>query len=198
MSDSTPRILAFAGSVRTASLNKKLIAAAAEVVRDAGAEVTVADLRDYPMPLYDGDLEEREGMPATASAFKRLLVESDGLLIASPEYNSSIPPLLKNAIDWASRSEGDDEIPMQAFAGKVAGLLAASPGRLGGMRGLVHLRSILANIGVTVIPDQLAVSGAAEVFDEAGNLTSDYHRKAIGRIAGELVAMAAWFRSRAG
>lgn len=131
MTETPPRILAFAGSTRSDSFNKKLVQVAAGVAREIGAEVTVADLRDYPMPLYDGDLEEREGMPAGASAFKKLLCANDGILVATPEYNSSISGVLKNAIDWASRQESDDEPPMQAFAGKAAGIMAASPGRLG-------------------------------------------------------------------
>lgn len=194
MSNQSPRILAFAGSARTASLNKKLVAVAARAVREAGAEVCVADLRDYPMPLYDGDLEEREGVPAQASAFKQLLGESDGFLIASPEYNSSITPLLKNALDWASRAESEDEEPLRVFQGKAAGLLAASPGRLGGLRGLVHLRAILGNIGVTVVPDQLAVGGAHEAFDAEGNLTSDYHRDGVREVARALVHLAGCLR----
>ena len=134
MSELAPRILAFAGSARTASINKKLAAAAAGYAREAGAEVTVADLRDFAMPLYDGDLEEAEGMPDGARQFKQLLVEHDGLLIASPEYNSSLSPLLKNVIDWASRSESDEEPPLAAFRGKAAGIMATSPGKLGGLR----------------------------------------------------------------
>jgi NAD(P)H-dependent FMN reductase len=196
MSDSSPRILVFAGSARAASFNKKLAAAAAQFAREEGAEVTLADLREFPMPLYDGDLEEREGMPEHAAAFKRLMVGCDGLLIASPEYNSSLSPLLKNAIDWASRSESDDEIPMQAFKGKAAGLMAASPGKLGGLRGLVHLRSILGNIGVMVVPDQIAVGGASEAFDAEGRLTNGYYEKGTRAVVKRLVTVAGWMRSR--
>ncbi|NNC90631.1 MAG: NAD(P)H-dependent oxidoreductase [Akkermansiaceae bacterium] len=185
-----PRILAFAGSARTGSFNRMLIRAAAQAAEAEGAAVTLVEMKDYPMPLYDGDLEEAKGMPEKARAFKELLCGSDGFLIASPEYNSSIPPLLKNAIDWASRSESDDEAPLRAFAGKAAGLMAASPGRLGGLRGLVHLRSILGNIGVTVVPAQVAVGSAGEAFRNDGTLTNEYFAKEIRGIATQLVALA--------
>jgi chromate reductase, NAD(P)H dehydrogenase (quinone) len=171
-STNTPQILAFAGSTRTGSFNKKLIQVAAQGVRDAGAVVTVLDLRDLPMPLYDGDLEEQEGMPANAQAFKTLLIEHHGLLIASPEYNSSISGVLKNAIDWASRP-AEGEPPLVAFTGKVASLMSASPGGLGGLRGLIPLRSILGNIGVIVLPDQIAISKAHEAFDDEGRLQDE-------------------------
>ncbi len=163
------RILAFAGSTRAVSWNKKLVALAAEGARRGGAEVTLLDLRDFPMPLYDGDLEEQHGIPAPAAAFKQQLVEHHGLLIASPEHNSSISAVLKNAIDWASRA-APGESPLVAFRGKAAALMSASPGGLGGLRGLVTVRSILGNIGVLVLPDQVAVPKAHEAFAEDGRL----------------------------
>ena len=141
-----PKILAFAGSTRTDSLNKKLARAAAAIAGEAGAEVTFVDLRDLALPLYDGDLEEASGLPEGARKLKALLRASDGFLIASPEYNSSVTAVLKNALDWASRAETDDEPPLAAFRGKAAALLSASPGALGGLRGLVHLRAILGNM----------------------------------------------------
>lgn len=165
----TPRILAFAGSARKDSFNKKAIRIAADGARKAGADVTLIDLRDFPLPLFDQDLEAAEGAPAAAAKLKEIFVAHDGLLIASPEYNSSVSPLLKNVIDWVSRP-AKGEKPLAAFSGKVAALLAASPGALGGLRGLVTLRSILGNIGVVVLPGQAAVSGAADAFDAAGGL----------------------------
>jgi NAD(P)H-dependent FMN reductase len=164
-----PRILAFAGSARQASYNKKLVRLAAAAARAAGADVTLADLRDYPMPLFDQDLESASGMPEPARQWKQLLLSHDALLLSAPEYNSSIPPLLKNAIDWASRP-APGEPPLAAFRGKVAALLSASPGGLGGLRGLVHVRSILGNIGVLVLPDQVAVPRAFEAFHDDGSL----------------------------
>ncbi|MCE9518722.1 MAG: NAD(P)H-dependent oxidoreductase, partial [Verrucomicrobia bacterium] len=132
---SKPKILAFAGSTRAGSFNKKLIRIAADAARAAGAEVTLIDLRDYPLPLFDGDLEDENGLPENAKKLKALMRESDGFLISSPEYNSSITAVLKNAIDWASRQETDDEPSLVAFRGKAAVLMSASPGALGGLRG---------------------------------------------------------------
>lgn len=167
---SGPKILCFAGSTRTASYNKLLAKAAADAARAAGAEVTYIDLRDYPLPLFDADLEEESGLPDSAIKLKAMLAAHDGLLIASPEYNSSIAGVLKNAIDWASRGGTESERPLSAFRGKAAALLSASPGALGGLRGLVHLRAILGNIGVIVLPDQMAVGKAHEAFDHNGAL----------------------------
>jgi chromate reductase, NAD(P)H dehydrogenase (quinone) len=164
-----PRILAFAGSTRSESYNKKLVQIAAHGARDAGADVTVVDLKDLPMPLYDGDLEESDGQPANAKKLKELMVSHDGFLISSPEYNSSISGVLKNAIDWVSRPV-PNETPLIAFKGKAAVLMSASPGALGGLRGLVHVRSILGNIGVIVLPQQIAVSKAADAFEQDGTL----------------------------
>ena len=174
-----PKILAFAGSTRTGSFNKKLLNVAAEAARGAGAEVTVVDLRDLALPLFDQDLEDANGLPDGAKRFKTLLREHDGFLTSSPEYNSSITAVLKNAIDWASRAETDEEPSLVAFRGKAATLMSASPGGLGGLRGLVHLRAILGNIGVIVLPDQVAVSAAHEAFDDAGQLKDANKRKQV-------------------
>lgn len=163
------RILAFAGSLRKESLNKKLVRIAAEGARQAGAEVTYIDLADYPLPVFDADLEARDGLPQAAVELKSVFGAHQGLLIASPEYNSSISAALKNAIDWISRPETESP-PLKDFSGKVAGLLAASPGALGGLRGLVHLRSILGNIRVIVLPEQQAIPRAHEAFDAQGRL----------------------------
>jgi len=181
-----PKILAFAGSTRAGSFNKQLIKIAAEGARSAGAHVTLIDLRDFAMPLYDGDLETESGLPENAKKFKNLLREHDGFLISSPEYNSSISAVLKNAIDWASRAESDDEPPLVAFRGKVAALMSASPGGLGGLRGLVHLRSILGNIGIIVLPDQVSISSAHEAFDEAGKLKDARKAKQVADIGAGL------------
>lgn len=164
-----PKILAFAGSTRADSYNKKLARIAADGAREAGAEVTLIDLRDYPLPLFDEDLERDQGPPDPALALKRLFFEHSGLLISSPEYNSSISAVLKNAIDWVSRPL-PGERAFAPFAGKVAALVSASPGSLGGLRGLVHLRSILGNLKIIVLPEQVAVPGADRAFDPAGQL----------------------------
>lgn len=185
---SAPKIVAFAGSTRAASYNKLLAKAAGEAASAAGAEVTFIDLRDYPLPIFDEDLESASGLPENAKKLKALLATHDGLLIASPEYNSSVTAVLKNAIDWASRAETDNEPPLSAFRGKAAALLSASPGGLGGLRGLVHLRAILGNIGVIVLPDQVAVSKAYEAFDDSGALKDARVAKQVAGIAQGLAA----------
>ena len=182
-----PKILAFAGSTRTDSFNKKLIKIAVNAARNVGAEVTLIDLRDFPMPLYDGDLEKDKGLPENAKKFKKMLLEHQGLLISSPEYNSSISGVLKNAIDWASRKESQEEAPLACFNNKVAGLMSASPGGLGGLRGLVHLRAILGNINVLVIPQQLAVNSADKAFDANGALIDAKQNKGVENISVALV-----------
>jgi len=181
-----PRILAFAGSLRRDSFNKKLVQVAAEGARAAGAEVTYADLKEFPMPLFDGDIESAEGIPTHAKRFKELMKAHDGFLISSPEYNSSISGVLKNAIDWASRAE-PGEAPLAAFKGKVAGLMSASPGALGGLRGLVTLRSILGNLHVILIPDQIAVSKANEAWTSENRLIDAKQDAAVRAIAARLV-----------
>ncbi len=180
-------VLAFAGSTRSGSYNQKLLNAAAEAARSAGAVVTAIDLRELALPLFSEDLEAAEGIPPGAKQFKSLLRSHGGLLIASPEYNSSVTAVLKNAIDWASRAESDDEPPLVAFRGKVAALLSASPGGLGGLRGLVHLRAILGNIGVIVLPDQIALSMAHQAFDDAGRLKDERKNTQVTSLSRTLV-----------
>jgi NAD(P)H-dependent FMN reductase len=191
----TPKILAFAGSTRTESFNKKLVKIAANGARQAGAEVTLLDLRDYPLPLYDGDLEEREGLPANAKKLKQHFLAHDGLLISAPEYNSGITAVLKNTIDWVSRSESDNEKSLACYVGKVAALMSASPGALGGLRGLVQVRSILGNIKVLVLPDQIAVGDAYEAFNADGSLKDAKKQSAVEKLgstlAGTLVKLKA-------
>src|SRR4051794_2360147 len=184
----TPRILAFAGSLRRGSFNKTLVPIAAKAARDAGAEVTLIDLKDFPLPLFDQDLEAEQGMPENGARLKRLIAEHEGLLVASPEYNSSVTAVLKNAIDWASRP-APGEPPAVAFRGKVAALMGASPGALGGLRGLVHLRSILSNIGVIVLPDQVAVAKAHEAFQPDGSLTDPKQQAGIEALGKALASI---------
>ena len=188
----TPRILAFAGSTRNGSFNKKLVKIAADAARAQGAHVTFVDLRDIPMPLYDGDLESEQGIPENAKKFKAMLSAHDGFLISAPEYNSSITGVLKNSIDWASRPL-PGEAPFACFAGKVAALMSASPGALGGLRGLVIVRSLLSNIRVIVLPDQIAVPKAHEAFDPEGKLKDPKQQagiEALGRdLAGVLIKL---------
>ncbi|MGR8949675.1 MAG: NADPH-dependent FMN reductase [Gammaproteobacteria bacterium] len=158
------KILAFAGSARAQSFNKRLLCLAVRELEQRALEVNVYDFAAYPLPLYDGDLEAAEGLPPHARRFKDALIAHDGFIIASPEYNSAYSPLLKNALDWASRASAYDEAPLLAYKGKPAALIATSPGNLGGLRGLAALRMLLTNIGVNVLPRQLAVPKAHEVF----------------------------------
>ncbi|MFB5647328.1 MAG: NADPH-dependent FMN reductase [Candidatus Nitrosomaritimum yanchengensis] len=180
-----PKILAFAGSTRTDSFNKKLIRIAATGASEAGADVTVIDLRDFQMPLYDGDLEQNEGLPQNVQRLKELMSSQQGFLIAAPEYNSSITGVLKNTIDWTSR-QAENETPLACYTGKVAGIMSASPGGLGGLRGLVHVRAILENMGVMVIPEQVTISAAHEAFDADNSLKDKKTEEKVKKIGANL------------
>lgn len=183
-----PKILAFAGSTRIDSFNKKLVKIAATGATENNVDVTVIDLRDFAMPLYDGDLEQKDGLPSNARKLKDLMISHQGFLISSPEYNSSISGVLKNTIDWTSRaSEGEE--PLACFKGKVAGIMSASPGGLGGLRGLVHVRAILENINVLVIPDQIAVAKAHEVFNTDGTLKDKKQEESVKRIGANVAKL---------
>jgi len=183
------KILAFAGSTRTNSVNKKLLGSAIKGAEAEGAEVTLVDLADYDLPIYNADLEEKSGLPQAAKDFKALMKGHAGFLIASPEYNSSVTPLLKNLIDWTSRPESGER-PLEVFSGKIAALISASPGALGGLRGLVALRSILSNIQVIVLPEQFALSNAEEAFDSKGELRDAKQRERARGVAASLAKYA--------
>jgi len=183
-----PKILAFAGSTRADSFNKKLVRVAAAGASIAGADVTVIDLKDFPMPLYDEDLEKREGLPSNAQKLKDLMLTHHGFLISSPEYNSSISGILKNTIDWTSRPR-DGEPPSACYQDKITGLMSASPGGLGGLRGLVHVRAILENMGMIVLPNQVAVSKVHEAFDAQGSMNDKKQEKKVKDIGAKLTHM---------
>ena len=183
-----PKILAFAGSTRTDSYNKKLVKLSAIGATEAGADVTVIDLRDFPMPIYDGDLEQKEGLPPNARKLKDIMLAHQGFLISSPEYNSSISAVFKNIIDWTSR-QSEGETTLACFKNKVAGIMSASPGGLGGLRGLVHVRSILGNIGVIVLPDQFALAKAHEAFNEDGSLKDKKQEDQVKKIGANVAKM---------
>lgn len=175
------KVLALTGSTRDDSLNKKLLQEAIDLARQRGAEVTVFNLKVNSMPLYDADLEAEYGMPPNAKYFKRLLIQSDLVMIASPEYNGSVSAVLKNAIDWASRKEKGGYSTV-AFKGKHFFLLSASPGQGGGARGLKHLREILTNLGAIVEEEQITVPRADQ---QLGNKNAPYYkqlRQAIDRL----------------
>lgn len=185
------KILAFAGSTRAGSFNKKLIAVAADLARQAGAEVKLIDLRDYPMPLYDGDDEARSGLPEKAAQLKLDMQWADAFLIASPEYNSSISAVLKNTIDWTSRAGA---VEGSVYAGKTAAIISASPGALGGLRGLKHLRDILMNLGMLVLTQQHAVSQAHQAFNDNNQFHEQSNKDRLQGIVTELVRVAASLR----
>ncbi len=184
----TPAILAFAGSTRAASLNKLLVSEAAVLASAAGARVTQIDLADYPLPLYDGDLEEEQGLPDNARKLKTQMIEHNGFLIAAPEHNGGITAVLKNAIDWVSRPQ-PDEPPLIAFRGKSAALISASPGSTGGLRGLVIVRMILGNLGVLLVPEQKTIPRANQAFDDTGRLNEQQDRDAVRAVTDKLVAL---------
>lgn len=182
-----PKVLAFAGSGRGGSLNKQLAREGARAVESAGVACTLIDLGDYPLPLYDADLESSYGLPPEAARLRALFHDHEGLLIASPEYNSSISPLLKNSLDWVSRSP-EAQPDLSGFQGKLAALMAASPGPLGGLRGLGVLRSLLTNIGVTVLAQQVTLRGADEAF-EGGRLREGRRARQVEQLGQELAEL---------
>src|SRR5205823_5883236 len=162
-------LIALSGSTRAESHNRALARLAAAAAERAGATVTFVDLRDLALPLYDADLETAEGLPAALVRFKSACVAADGYLIAAPEYNGSLSAVLKNTIDWLSRpgpQPGETPFTLAAFRGKVAGVMSASPGAWGGIRGLSHVREILAGMGVLVAAEQFALPGAHQAFAE--------------------------------
>ncbi len=190
----TPQVLAFAGSTRRESYNKKLVKIAAAGARQAGAEVTEIDLRDFTLPVFDEDLEREQGLPENARKLKNLFIRSDGFLISAPEYNSSVTAVFKNSIDWVSRPV-PGEPPLAGFTGKGAALMSASPGALGGLRGLVHVRSILGNIGVLVMPQQIAVPKAFEAFQDSGALRSAEQQQSVEKLGASLAELLKKLRS---
>lgn len=166
-----PRLLFIAGSSREKSFNKRLAKLGERIADANGIAGTFADLGDYPMPIYNGDYEQAEGSPENARKLKALMKVHSGIFIASPEYNASFSPLLKNAIDWVSHTRDEGEAPLEVFKTRVFALGAASPGGMGGLRGLSQLRLVLEiGLGALVLPDQFAVPRAVEAFDENGHL----------------------------
>ena len=186
----SPKILVLAGSARQDSVNRKVARQTVEALRDAGVEPTLADLRDFPMPIYDGDLEAGEGLPPAAKALKELARGHDGFAIASPEYNGSFPALLKNALDWISRPEPGKRT-LEVFRDKVAAVLSASPGPGAGKRGLRHLRELLEMMMVSVVPQELAIARSGGAFDAAGRLTRAEDLSDLRELAAALAQAAA-------
>ena len=184
------KVLVFAGSARRDSLNKKLARIGARHVGEAGGEARFVDLQDYPMPLYHGDLEAAEGLAANARKLRDVFLAHDALLIASPENNSSVTALLKNTIDWLSRSVADGKgvnSGLAPYRGKLAGLMSASPGQFAGVRGLPHLRQILSSLGVTVLGAQVSIPRADHAFTPEGELAQAHEDELVAKLARALV-----------
>jgi chromate reductase len=178
------RLLAFAGSLRTGSFNRKLIRTLEAGARAAGAEVTHLELREYLLPVYDGDIEAA-GMPEAVRRLQQLMRQHDGLLISTPEYNGSMPALVKNTLDWISRPMLDGKSGTALFRGKVAGICSASPGALGGIRSLIVLRDALAKLGLWVAPSQVALGNADSAFDANDEVLDAKRREAVMAVGAE-------------
>ena len=184
---SIANILAFAGSSRKESWNRKVLDVAVAGARDAGADVTVANLADYPMPIYNADWHAENGVPDAMRELRKLMMSSNGILIASPEYNASLTPLLKNTIDWLSQDVGQEKHQSgnAPFEGKIGGLMGASNGGFGTIRALPHVSYILSNLGVFMLP-VVAVPGVAKTFDESGNMTNEHTKKMLSGLGARL------------
>jgi len=176
-----PRILAFAASARRESLNRKFLALAVQATKEAGGDVTLLDLNDFALPLYNGDLEEAQGLPANAVKLIGLVTEHHALLVASPEYNSMLTPLLKNTVDWCSRGDANP------FEDKVAAVLSASPGNYGGVRSLQMAQQLFLKLGCHVVPGQCVLPHANKAFDTEGNPTDPRTQKSVQELAAKLI-----------
>ncbi|QWW71329.1 NADPH-dependent FMN reductase [Rhizobium sp. WYJ-E13] len=186
------RVLAFSGSTRAGSWNSVLLGIAAEALRSQGVDVREINLRDYPFPIYDGDLESKDGVPSQVLSLRRIIKEHDGLLFACPEYNGSVTPLLKNTLDWCSRP-GDGMAPLEPFRLKPSLIVGTSIGPFGGIRAIGHLRAILSKMGATVFPEDLAIPNAQRAFAN-GELVGGANTDFLHRLAGVFAQQLANFR----
>ena len=198
----SPSILVFAGSIRSGSHNAKLAALAAKELALTGAGVTLISLADYPLPIYDGDDETRSGVPSNARNLKRMMVEHQGVFIASPEYNASVTPLLKNTIDWVSRVRERGEPPLAVFKDRAFAIGGASDGAYGALRSLMALRQVLElGCGALVLPEQITVFRASEAFDEMDNLKEERAaaqlKRVVQRLADTAQEMVRWMPATA-
>jgi len=185
------RLLFLAGSAREGSLNKRLARLAASIAEANGIPTGFADLGDYPLPLYDGDLETKEGVPENALKLERLMRVHQGIFIASPEYNAGMTPLLKNTIDWISRIKSDGAPPLEVYKTRVFAIASAAPGAFGGVRGLIQLRQTLSiGVGALVLPDQMIVPRAGDAFDDEGHLKDKAQQEMLKDVILKLVRAA--------
>ncbi len=185
-----PKILAFAGSTRKESWNKKLLREAAEGALGEGADITFIDLAAYPLPLYDGDFEEAQGLPENVKKLQSLFAQHDAFLIASPDYNGSYSAVLKNVFDWLSRTDKTLAKPLEPFRGKIAAIVSASPGMLGGLRGLDKLHDLLDQLQIMVLPDVYAVGSVTTAFNAAGKLKDAKTSQAVKNVGSKLAQTA--------
>jgi chromate reductase len=194
----TARILVFAGSVRTGAYSGRTADAAMKELALQGADVTRISLGDYPLPIMDEDLEEAEGIPDNALKLARLFASHDGILIATPEYNGSMPPLLKNAIDWISRVRHDGDRVLRPLPGRVVAICSSSNGHFAGIRSAAHLRAVLAHIQMEVIAAQCSVPNGADAFDDDGAFREERLRKSMTRLCATLIERAEMLSPRRG
>lgn len=189
------KVLALSGSARLGSYNRKILDIAARGASEAGAEVTTITLTDFRLPIYDADTEGAEGLPDGARSLHALVAQHDALLIATPEYNGGYSALLKNAIDWISRPHDDGSSGVALLAGKVAALVSASPGQLGGLRSQTGMRAVLDKLGMLVIPNAFALGVAHLAFDDEGNLkdaTAECLIAAVGAALSTTASRLSW------
>ncbi|MBO6900937.1 MAG: NAD(P)H-dependent oxidoreductase [Rhizobiaceae bacterium] len=191
-----PKVLVFAGSIRTGAYSGKTADIAQQELARQGAEVTRISLADYPLPIMDQDLEAEKGIPENAYKLARLFAAHDALLICTPEYNGSMPPLLKNTIDWVSRISQDGGKPLKPYPGRVVGICSSSDGHFAGIRSANHLRAVLSHIQMEVIAPQVSVPNGAEAFDEDGNFVAERLRKGMERLCRVLIEHARLLSTR--
>ena len=191
-----PRILIFAGSIRTGAYSAKTADIAQRELALQGAEVTRISLGDYPLPIMDQDLEREKGVPENAVKLARQFAAHDAIFICTPEYNGSMPPLLKNAIDWVSRVKSDDGRPLRPYPGKLVAICSSSDGHFAGIRSANHLRAVLSHIQMEVISPQVSVPSGAEAFDEDGNFREERLNKGMERVCRTLIERARLLSTR--
>lgn len=191
------RILVFAGSIRSGAFSGQVAAAAAKELAVLGADVTLISLADYPLPIMNEDLEEEEGVPENAYKLARLIAANDGVVICTPEYNGSMPPLLKNTIDWVSRVSRDNGKPLHPYPGKLVAICSSSDGHFAGIRSANHLRAVLSHIQMDLISPQVSVPDASNAFDENGDFVSERLRHGMTRLCKTLIEHATLLSTRA-
>lgn len=188
-----PKILVFPGSTRAASINGRLAAVIAKELSLLDADVTRISLDDYSLPIYNGDFEVEHGVPQNVFKLARIFAAHQGIVIVTPEYNSSMPPLLKNTLDWLSRISKDKGRPLTPYRGNIFALAASSGGGLGGIRVLPHLRDVLVSVGAQVISEQLALGNASSAYDDMDNLVAERPQELLRSLCLSLIDKAKWY-----